>query len=96
MTADHKTKTDETAERVIEWLLKNRTEFEAKGVDEQSLQSAVGLPQDQLREAIDYLEEHEDVARVPGAMTTPPRFQLKPARGWQEIVERYAASRQSS
>jgi hypothetical protein len=54
------------------------------------------LPQDQLREAIDYLEEHEDVARMPETMTTPPRFQLKPARGWPEVVERYAASRQSS
>ena len=94
MATDHKT-TDQ-AERVIEYLLKHRTEFEANGVDEQSLSGAVGLPQDQLREAIDLLEEHEDVARVPVALTTPPQFLLKPARGWQEIVEKRAANRQAS
>ena len=96
MAADHKTSTDPKADRVIEWLLKHRTEFEANGVDEQSLQGAVGLPEDQLREAIDYLENHEDVARFPETLTTPPRFLLKPARGWQEIVEKHAANRPSS
>lgn len=94
MATDHKN-TDQ-ANRVIEWLLQHRTEFEANGVDEQSLPGAVGLPQDQLREAVDLLEEHEDVARVPVGMTTPPQFLLKPARGWQEIVEKHAANRPSS
>lgn len=96
MADDHKTGTDPNANRVLEWLLKHRTEFEANGVDEQSLQGAVGLSEDQLREAVDLLEEHEDVARVPEAVTIPPRFMLKPARGWQEIVEKHAANRPTS
>ena len=88
MSHDPKIQAGQNADRVIEWLMKHRTEFEANGVAEQNLSGAVGLPEDQLREAIDYLENHEDVARLPEAMTTPPRFMLKPARGWPEIVEK--------
>ena len=93
MSDDHKTSTNPNADRVIEWLLQHRTEFESHGVEEQSLPAAVGLSEDKLREAIDYLENHEDVARLPEEMTTPLHFLLKPARGWPEIVERRASVR---
>ena len=90
---DQKTRAGQNAERVIEWLLQHRTEFESNGIEEQGLATTVGLPEDKLREAIDYLENHEDVARLPEALTTPPRFLLKPARGWPEIVEKRTGAR---
>jgi hypothetical protein len=88
MTDDRKTKADQNTERIIEWLLDHRKEFESDGIEEQSLATAVGLSEDEFRKAIDYLENHEDVARLPEALSKPPRFLLKPARGWPEIVER--------
>ena len=88
MAGDHKTNASQNADRIIEWLLEHRTEFESNGIEEQSLAVAAGLSEDEIREAIDYLENHEDVARLPEALSTPPRFLLKPARGWAEIVER--------
>jgi len=90
MADDHKTKAVQDADRIIEWLLAHRTEFESDGIEEQSLPNAVGLSEDKTREAIDYLENHEDVARLPEALSTRPRFLLKPARGWPEIVEKRA------
>ena len=88
MAGDHKTGIDQNTERVIGWLLEHRTEFESNGIEEQSLAAAVGLSEDEIRGVVDYLENHEDVARLPEALSNPPRFLLKPARGWPEIVER--------
>jgi hypothetical protein len=85
---DHKTNVHENAARIIEWLLEHRTEFEQHGIEESSLPAALGLSEEEVREAIDHLENHEDLARVPEGLTTPPRFLLKPARGWPEIVEK--------
>ena len=88
MAGDHKTAVHENAARIIEWLLEHRTEFEQSGLEESSLGAAIGLSEDEIREAIDHLEGHEDVARLPEALSNPPRFILKPARGWFEIAER--------
>ena len=96
MAGDHKTEVHENAARIIEWLLEHRTEFEQSGVDESGLGKAVGLSEDEIREAIDHLEGHEDVARLPERLSNPPRFILKPARGWYEIAERPRGERQAS
>jgi hypothetical protein len=88
MAGDHKTDVQENAARIIEWLLEHRTEFEQNGVEETSLGEAVGLSEHEAREAIDHLESHEDLARLPEALSNRPRFLLKPARGWSEIAER--------
>jgi predicted ArsR family transcriptional regulator len=82
MAGDHKTDVQENAARIIEWLL------EHNGVEETSLGEAVGLSEHEAREAIDHLESHEDLARLPEALSNRPRFLLKPARGWSEIAER--------
>ena len=96
MADDHKTDVHENAARIIEWLLEHRTEFEQPGVEESSLAGAVGLSEEEVREAIDHLENHEDVARLPEALSNPPRFLLKPARGWPEIVERPVGGKHAS
>ncbi|HYP28935.1 MAG TPA: hypothetical protein VE262_19640 [Blastocatellia bacterium] len=88
MADHHKMNIHENAARVIEWLQGHRTEFEQDGIEESSLAGSIGLSEDEVREAIDHLEAHEDVARVPEALSNTPRFLLKPARGWHEINER--------
>ena len=97
MAEDHKTHVHENANRIIGWLLEHRTELEQDGIEETTLAGSVGLSEADVRDAIDHLENREDVARVPEAVGKPPRFLLKPARGWQEIVkqpdEKHATSR---
>jgi hypothetical protein len=96
MAGDHKTDVHENAARIIEWLLEHRTEFEQDGVEESSLGVAVGISEEEVREAIDHLEGHEDLARVPEGVSNPPLFLLKPARGWYEIVERPGGEQRGS
>jgi len=87
MTDKHKAKIQQDATRLVNWLTEHRAEFEQNGVDEASLRSSVGLSEDEVREAVDYLENHEDVVRRPQALTTPPRFLLTPGRGWPVIAK---------
>ena len=87
MAEDHRIRVQENAARIIGWLLEHRAEFEKDGVEESTLTGSVGLSEDEVRDAIDHLESHEDVARVPEAAGNQPRFLLKPARGWQEIAQ---------
>ena len=96
MAENHKTSVHENANRMVEWLLEHQTEFEQHGVEESSLAGSIGLSEDAAREAIDYLESHEDVARVPEAMNDRPRFILKPARGWQDIVQKQGEQKHAS
>jgi hypothetical protein len=96
MAHDHKTDVHGNAARIIEWLMEHRKEFERDGVEESSLAIAVGLSEEEVREAIDHLENHEDLARVPIALSSPPRFLLKPARGWAEIADRPRGEKQAS
>jgi len=82
----HKRDVDENAARIVEWLLDNRSEFEQNGIEESRIPVAVGLSEAEVTRAIDQLENHEDVARFPETLSNPPKFLLKPARGWPEIV----------
>ena len=84
----HKTDLDESAARIVEWLLDNRSEFEQNGIEESRIPVAVGLSEAEVTRAIDQLESHEDVARFPETLSNPPKFLLKPARGWPEIVNK--------
>ncbi len=84
MTDEHKAGIDPKAERVAQWLVENRTDFEGQGIGEDKLAPALGMTTDEITEAIDHLEAREEVARMPQALTTPPQFLLKPGRGWPE------------
>jgi hypothetical protein len=95
MADNHKANVQANAARIIEWLLEHRTEFEHNGLEESSLAGAIGLSEDEVREAVDYLEGHEDVVRMPEALSKRPQFLLKPARGWQEIIERQSGEKQA-
>jgi hypothetical protein len=84
MAEGHKTKVAPGVARVVDWLVDHREEFEQPGVREESLAGAVGLTEGEVREAVDYLENHEDVVRWPQALTSPPLFVLRPGRNWPE------------
>lgn len=85
MSHERKSKAEQNAQSVAQWLLGNADEFEQQGVSESALAAAVSLPGDDLREALDYLENREDVVRFPKPLATPPQSILKPGRGWREI-----------
>jgi hypothetical protein len=85
MVDEHRTKIDPKAERVAQWLAENRTEFEGKGIGEDKLAAALGMTAEEIMEAIDHLEAREEVVRMPQALTSPPHFLLKPARGWPDM-----------
>lgn len=88
MANDHKAKVEQDASRIIAYLLEHRAEFEQDGIEESVLLPATNLSEDEAREAVDRLENREDVVRWPQALTTPPRFMLKPGRGWRLILEK--------
>jgi hypothetical protein len=71
MAAKHKIKVEQTAIKVAEWLVENRTEFEESGIGEEKLASAVGISDPEVREAVDHLENREDLVRWPQALTSP-------------------------
>jgi hypothetical protein len=96
MADDHKTEVHETANRIIAWLLEHRSEFEQNGIEESNLTAAMGLSEDDVRDAIDYLENREDVARLPEALGDTPRFLIKPARGWHEIASKSTGEKHAS
>jgi hypothetical protein len=96
MADDHRAKIERDATRLVNWLTERRAEFEQNGVDEAGLASSIGMAEDELREAVDYLENHEEVVRWPQALSTPPRFLLKPGRGWPEVISRAIGEGQGS
>lgn len=85
MAAEHKTAIDPKVERVTQWLRNNRTEFEGQGIAEAEVAAALAMPSKEITEAVDHLEAREEVVRMPLGLTTPPRFLLKPGRGWSEV-----------
>ena len=87
MAEDHRTQIKHHAGRIIEWLVKHQTEFEGEGIGEDSLASSVGMAENEVTEAVDYLENHEDVVRFPHPLASPPRLVLKPGRNWPAIRE---------
>ncbi|HKA21125.1 MAG TPA: hypothetical protein VKN18_22785 [Blastocatellia bacterium] len=91
----HNADIQKNAARIVEWLLDNRSEFEQNGIDESRVPAAIGLSEAEATRAIDHLEGHEDVARLPEELSNPPKFLLKPARGWPEIVSN-ASDRKTS
>ncbi|HEX8143696.1 MAG TPA: hypothetical protein VF553_13940 [Pyrinomonadaceae bacterium] len=85
MAEDHKTQMEHKATRIIEWLKEHRAEFEGEGIGEDTLSGTIGMAEDEVREVVDYLENHEDVVRYPQGVTAPSRFLLKPGRNWPAI-----------
>ena len=96
MAEDHRTQIKQDAARIIDWLIKRQTEFEGEGIDEESLASSVDMAESQVTEAVDYLENHEDVVRFPQGTTSPSRFMLKPGRNWPAIKEGAAGASSSN
>lgn len=91
----HNKDVQKNAARIVEWLVDNQSEFEQNGIEESRIPAAVGLSEAEATRAIDHLESHEDLARLPEALSNPPKFLLKPARGWPEIVSK-STERKSS
>lgn len=85
MADKHKTQVQQNAFRVAQWLSENGAEFE-QGINEDSVATAVGLTALDAEQAVDYLENREEVVRMPKAMT-PPQFALKPGRGWPDVQQ---------
>lgn len=83
--ADDKTRAKENARKVAEWLMGREAEFEGDGVDEKSVAAAIGLSEDEAVAAVDYLENREEVVRMPHGTTAPSQFLLKPGRGWPDM-----------
>ena len=77
MADDRKTRAERNARRVAEWLADHRTDFEERGVADHQL-AGVGLTDNDLAEALDHLENREEVVRFPNSL-------LKPGRGWAEL-----------
>ena len=92
----HNADVQNNASRIVEWLVDNQSEFEQKGIEESRIPAAVGLSEAEATRAIDHLEGREDVARLPEALSNPPKFLLKPARGWPKIVNKPSARKTSA
>ena len=84
MASKDQSKGREDALRVARWLREHRAEFEAGGIREDTLAAAVGLSREAMSAAVDNLENHEAVVRVPQALTTPPQIVLKPGRAFDD------------
>ena len=85
MADAQKSRAEQAARRVAEWLARNEESFGGEGVEEGSLAGAVGLSAEEVTEGVDYLENREEVVRFPHPRDTPPRIVLKPGRGWREL-----------
>ncbi len=96
MADEHKSQVEQRAQRIVEWLIDNRTEFEEQGVPEQQLASVAGASGAEAAEAIDYLENREEVVRMPQGAQLPPQFLLKPGRGWPDIRDQLLSKRSSA
>ena len=96
MTGAHKAATTPQMQRVVQWLVENRTEFEEQGISEHKLADALGISSAEVTEIVDHLEAREEVVRMPQAGTTPPQFLLKPGRGWAEVRDELLRSESGS
>jgi hypothetical protein len=89
----NKAKIEQDANRVVSWLADNRAEFEERGINEDSLAGAVEIGGvDQVRAAIDRLENKEVVVRRPLALTSPPKFMLTPGRTWPAVRDKQSGA----
>ena len=88
-----KAKIEQDANRVVSWLANNRSEFEERGINENALAGVVELGGvDQIRAAIDRLENREVVVRRPVSLTSPPQFLLTPGRSWADVRDKLAGA----
>ena len=85
MADEHKSRAEQAARRVAEWLAQNEESFKREGVDEETIASALGMSAEEVTEGVGYLENREEVVRFPHPSETPPRVELKPGRGWAEL-----------
>jgi hypothetical protein len=93
----HKAKIEQDANRVVSWLADNRAEFEERGINENSLAGAVDIDGvDQVRAAIDRLENKEVVVRRPLTLTTPLQFLLAPGRTWPAVRDKLTGAQSAS
>jgi hypothetical protein len=89
MGDSRKAKIEQSANRIASWLADNRATFEEQGIDEDALAGAADFGEvEEVRLAVDYLENREVVVRWPQALTRPPRFLLKPGRNWPEMRDK--------
>jgi predicted transcriptional regulator len=88
MADKRKAKAQEDAHRIAEWLVQNRTEFEQAGIGLAKLTESVGLPETDVRLALDHLENHEEIVRWPQAL-------LKPGRIWPQTRDAVLAKSSS-
>ena len=81
MADKRKAKALEDAHRIAEWLVQNRAEFEQAGIGVAKLTASVGIPETDLRLALDHLENREEIVRWPQAL-------LKPGRIWPQTRDK--------
>jgi hypothetical protein len=87
-----KAEVEHNATLITKWLVDNRTEFEQRGVAEESLAEAAKISAEQATTAIDRLENHEVVVRDPVVSTKPLRFLIKPGRDWTSTRDKLVGS----
>lgn len=85
MADKHKIKIEQNSLRIAEWLANNAAEFEQQGINEDKIAPASALADLEVKEALDHLENREEIVRFPKAMSKPPQFLLKPGRGWTSL-----------
>ena len=83
MADEHKSRAEQNARRVARWLAENEAEF-SQGINEDRLAEATGLTGGEITEAVDHLENREDVVRFPHTGAERQTV-LKPGRGWPEL-----------
>jgi len=93
MAHREKPEVEENAVRITNWLVDNSTEFEQRGLSEESLAAAAKMSTEQAITAVDRLENREVVVRDPIALTRPPRFLVKPGRNWLPTRDKLVAAR---
>ena len=81
MAEKRKAKALEDANRIAEWLVQNRAEFEQAGIGADKLIASVGIPETDVRLALDHLENREEIVRWPHAL-------LKPGRIWPQTRDK--------
>ena len=92
MAHEHKAGTTPQMERVARWLVENRADFEGQGIGEDMLAAALAMTSTEVTEVVDHLEAREEVVRMSQGLMTPPKFLLKPGRGWPEVRDEILGS----
>ena len=94
MADRQKARIEQHADSITRWLAENRADFEEQGISEDSLTNVPDMGGiEEVRAAVDHLENHEVVVRWPQALATPPRFLIKPGRMWPETRDRLLEGR---